>query len=422
VKPLLNGSSWSAGPPYDFQAAGEFTLVRSTSGDLDVQVRQQPEDGQNDVTWGTAVAMRVGETTVEVDPGLTAARVLIDGRASTLQSSSVRDLKGGGTAALDATGDVFVTWPDGSKLEVIALPPGEDVLFTPSTARVGHLEGLLTALTESTSVDDNRTDTLVASSGHVYRLNPATTAGFHTLYGAFADSWRITQSASLFTYSPDKNTRSYDLANVPKPATGFSSSEIAKSTAICAKAGITNKELLSDCAYDVGMTGNDAIALTDARFAATYKMATSPPVALQKHPVVYFEQHPCALITKSQAENAVAAPVNVGEPSTTAGDGQCSYVPTVLSAHSVEFDVGAGAPADRAKEYLGGKPAKVSEPSVASGAFCLSSPSGAFAGYDAVLFANAGGTNPAPDHVDIEANSCAEALALAKDALAVISS
>jgi hypothetical protein len=409
------------GDEYDFQAAGEFTLVRSTSGDLDVQVRQQPEDGQNDVTWDTAVAMRVGRTSVEVDPGLTAARVLIDGRATTLHSSSVRNLNGGGTAALDATGDVFVTWPDGSKLEVLALPPGEDVLFTPSAARIGHLEGLLTALTEPATVADDHTDTLVGSSGHIYRLNPSTTAGFHTLYGAFADSWRITQSASLFTYSSGKTTRSYDLANFPKPATGFSAGQIAKFTAICTKAGITNKELLIDCAFDVGMTGNGAIARTDARFAASYKVVTSPPVALQKHPVEYFEQHPCALITKSQAETVVAAPVNAGEASTTTGDGQCSYVPTVLSAHSVEFDVGTGAAADRAKEYLSSKATKISEPSVASGAFCLSSSSGAFAGYDAVLFANAEGTSAAPDHVDIEANSCVEAVELAKGAFAVIS-
>ena len=48
---------------YDFQGAGEFTLVRSDDGRLDVQVRQQPQLAlSNQVSFDTAVAMLVAGT------------------------------------------------------------------------------------------------------------------------------------------------------------------------------------------------------------------------------------------------------------------------------------------------------------------------------------------------------------------------
>jgi hypothetical protein len=48
---------------YNFQAAGEFTLVRSDDGSLDVQVRQQPQLALSDqVAFNTAVAMLVAGT------------------------------------------------------------------------------------------------------------------------------------------------------------------------------------------------------------------------------------------------------------------------------------------------------------------------------------------------------------------------
>ena len=47
------------GVHYDFQAAGEFTAVRSADGALEIQVRQEPVLGGKQVTFDTAVAVLV---------------------------------------------------------------------------------------------------------------------------------------------------------------------------------------------------------------------------------------------------------------------------------------------------------------------------------------------------------------------------
>ena len=51
---------------YDFQAVGEFTLVKSTTDDLEIQVRQAPFPGAGSIAVDTATAMRVDGTLVEL--------------------------------------------------------------------------------------------------------------------------------------------------------------------------------------------------------------------------------------------------------------------------------------------------------------------------------------------------------------------
>ena len=56
------------GVPYDFQAAGEFTLLETPDGAVDVQVRQEPAAGveRGAVSNNTAVAARVGDHRVGI--------------------------------------------------------------------------------------------------------------------------------------------------------------------------------------------------------------------------------------------------------------------------------------------------------------------------------------------------------------------
>ena len=55
-----------AGAGYALQAAGEFTLVKSTTDNLDIQVREQRFPGAADVALDTATAMQVGGSIVEL--------------------------------------------------------------------------------------------------------------------------------------------------------------------------------------------------------------------------------------------------------------------------------------------------------------------------------------------------------------------
>src|SRR5262249_41515904 len=140
-----------AGDYYDFQAAGEFTLVSSRSGDLDVQVRQQPLPGSGEIAVNTAAAIRVGRATVEVDlPPRSSAggvTILLNRKRIHLGNSS-RSLSGGGKVT--ETGPVVTaTWPDGSKVEVVGGASGVgctsalDVAVKVAHNRFGHLSGLL---------------------------------------------------------------------------------------------------------------------------------------------------------------------------------------------------------------------------------------------------------------------------------------
>ena len=63
ANPPTRGNNWGDphlvtldGADYDFQTVGEFILTESDSNNFQVQVRQQPLDGSNNVSINTAVA------------------------------------------------------------------------------------------------------------------------------------------------------------------------------------------------------------------------------------------------------------------------------------------------------------------------------------------------------------------------------
>lgn len=256
------------GGAYDFQAAGEFTLLRSRSGDLDIQAREQPALGSTDVAWNTAIAMRAAGTRVEVDPGAPTV-VLVDGRRTTLAPSRIRRLWGGGQLSSDGQGDVIVKWPDGSVADVFADYLGENVSFS-APPGVDGLTGLLAAWVQPPhhSGAPSASEVLIGGNGRRYRLDPESKKGFHTLYTTFADSWRITPQGSLFTYPAGKNTGSYTVPGFPSKQLTIASLPIAaRATAkrTCQAAGVTNKTLLADCELDVAATGKKAMATATAR-------------------------------------------------------------------------------------------------------------------------------------------------------------
>src|SRR5262249_20064585 len=105
-----------AGYDYDFQAAGEFTAVKSTTDDLEIQQRQEPFKSR-DVTINTAVAMSVAGDRVKIDAG-SRLRLLVNGSAA----GAARHLPHEGT--VDSQSRVIaVTWPDGSEAQVWSVGP-----------------------------------------------------------------------------------------------------------------------------------------------------------------------------------------------------------------------------------------------------------------------------------------------------------
>ena len=325
--PLAPHAGFSEGDPhletlngggYDFQAAGEYTLVRSDNGEVQVQVREAPLLNSHSVSSNTAVAMRVDGSKVEIDTGQPPV-VLLNGKRVTLpRNGSARHLPGGGTLFQDSQIEVTAKWADGSEADIWADREGENVTFAPPSAGVDHLVGLFNALAPAKkSRGESHLETLVGSDGHRYVLDPDTKAGFKTLNGAFANSWRVTDKTSLFTYPAGKTTASYSVKDFPvKEATiaGLSPSNRAHAHTVCQAARITDTRLLNDCVLDVGTSGDAAFATATAQVQkATAAPSTSAPRRPQApitqagstHAAKYYFAHPCAALTEAEIADAL---------------------------------------------------------------------------------------------------------------------
>lgn len=188
---------------HDFQAAGEFTLIESTSGDLKIQVRQQPvgNDPRNNVSDNTAVSTIIGGKRIGIylDRGL-----VVDG-----VPTEIPDLDS------LAVGDGRI-YREG-KTYTIVYPTGDQLVAKVGTSRVNinvfltnEREGQITGLLGN--FNKNPKDDLIKRDGTVLTEPVATSQ----LYGEYADSWRVNQAESLFDYNPGENTSTFTLQNYPR--------------------------------------------------------------------------------------------------------------------------------------------------------------------------------------------------------------
>jgi len=289
-----NGCGHSAADPhllpfgggwYDFQAAGEFTLVRSVTGDFEVQVRQEPYPGSKVVSINTAAAMRVAGDRVAVYRGLPLT-VRVNGQPVRLGKKDVK-LPRGGTLRPLRQGQIDVIWPEGTVVRII--PPTDvaiDIIVSLATSRLGKVRGLLG------DNDGNTADDVETRSGS--RLDPEGIRGtdkraYNLLYRVFGDSWRVTPKGSLFDYAPGQSTRTY--TNRRFPARIATTKELTpelrrKAEKVCRRMGFTSKRVLDACILDVAQTGNfgfaTALALSELGAKKTKKKAPPPPPPAKK--------------------------------------------------------------------------------------------------------------------------------------------
>jgi von Willebrand factor type D domain len=249
---------------YDFQGAGEYTLARSPSGDLDVQIREQPLSMRlaigRAIAINTALAMRVAGDRVGVyTPGL---EVRVNGRGF-IPTKRAQRLPRGGSVRL-ADGQVEVRWPDSSLVRVMAAF-GLGVLVQPAAARQGTLTGMFG------NFDANPDNDFVTRSGT--RLDPdKVPRSYRLLYHVFGDSWRITQGQSLFDYARGESTRTFTKRNLPTRLTAadlLSPRQLRMATRICRALHITKRQVFQACLLDVGFTGNGAFATSSAQAERT---------------------------------------------------------------------------------------------------------------------------------------------------------
>jgi von Willebrand factor type D domain len=267
------------GATYNFQQVGEFVLTKSTTDDFEIQVRQQPWDGSScTVAENSAFAFHIGGHTVSVyvaNPGLT---TLVDGSPVTLGTTAAYSLPGGGTITNDpADSQETIAWPTGSTATVNY---GGGFYLTlsiqVSASEKGHLEGLL-----GTDAGDAAND-LTTSTGTVLPY-PAIASDTSTLYGTFANGWRLTSADSLFTYPSGQSTSTFTNTAFPcqeEDLGSLTASQIASATATCQAAGVSQEPFLDACILDVAATGDNSVATADGQAESTAE-GTSPPTGTQ---------------------------------------------------------------------------------------------------------------------------------------------
>ncbi|CAD5914817.1 RHS repeat-associated core domain-containing protein [Planktothrix agardhii] len=231
---------------HDFQAAGEFTLIESTSGDLKIQVRQQPVDNnpRNNVSDNTAVSTIIGGKRIGIylDRGL-----VVDGvptEIPDLDSLAVGDgriyREGKTYTIVYPTGDQLVAKVGTSRVNI-------DVFLTDE--REGQITGLLGNLNK------NPKDDLIKRDGTVLTEPVATSQ----LYGEYADSWRVNQAESLFDYNPGENTNTFTLQNYPRQKVKISDlnpADVAKAEQLIGDS-ITNPTIREATIIDLVLTNFD---------------------------------------------------------------------------------------------------------------------------------------------------------------------
>jgi hypothetical protein len=261
------------GDLYDFQGRGEYTLLESTTEDMQIQVFQQPFLHSHTVSVNGKVAIRDGGATVEVDStGPSSAVVYINRHRA---ARGHRSLAGGGSVTIAANG-AELRWADGTTAKVTAYITTHTLLsFSPDLSisihvtpdRYGHLAGLLGDAGVAPAQE-------FASRGGTF-YPPAEVVGEDptALEGAFGRSWRVPNArASLF-----RSTTPADLKAIVFPGSlqrdfeKFFKGHPGKAQAagrVCARRHIDGATLPA-CELDVGETGETGFAGGDVALQQT---------------------------------------------------------------------------------------------------------------------------------------------------------
>ena len=243
---------------YDFHAAGEYVLMRATNGaPFELQARMEPA-GEN-VTANTAAGLRVGDDLIMISSSGPALRIngtdtaLADGDTVTLVDAVIaRDGNSYRVSVADPQGE-------NSLVQVDVFNSRVDIGVGLTDFWRGNVEGLLGNFS-GTIQDDLR----VAGTGQAVSipLQYGDTDGNIGLYGAFRESWRVTEDSTLFTYQDGFGPDSYYLPDYPGQMitlADFSGDALAAAQAAAEEAGlVVGSFAFNNAVLDLLITGDDS--------------------------------------------------------------------------------------------------------------------------------------------------------------------
>lgn len=279
---------------YDFQSAGEFTLLRGQGFELQARHTPVATDGplppnghtglSSCASLNTAAAMRVGPHRVTYQPGLSGRpnpeglELRIDGKLVPYPGPRGIILDGGGRIMpTTASGGIQVQFPGGTE---VIVTPGFWAHY-----QVWYLNINVRSARATFGIMGS-----IAPGGWLPALRDGSTLGprpaslaqrFDQIYVKFADSWRVTKTGSLFDYGAGLTTDDFTLKSWPGfqptscklPKDWTTNPELPKKQTpeyakkVCAR--IVDPIRRENCAADVILTGDANVANT---YLATEKI------------------------------------------------------------------------------------------------------------------------------------------------------
>jgi hypothetical protein len=257
------------GATYSFQTVGEFTLARSGSGNVNVQVRQRPQS--DDFSLNTAVAMNVGGDRVcfyanEKPDGNTTTPLRINGEPVYIEGSNYY-LEHGGTISPSGRNNYTITWPTGEKVKLDGSQSGGMGFYNiamevyPCT---DSYDGILGNANGRTSDDFDVRNNMggISSSNWNMGVFGSTNQRDQVLekeYLAFlakdfARQYRITQNESLFDYGFNQSTFAFTDESFPRvhrTLGDMNQDDYRRAQRECERRGFSGSDL-SACIYDNG--------------------------------------------------------------------------------------------------------------------------------------------------------------------------
>lgn len=257
------------GATYSFQTVGEFTLVKSGSGNVNVQVRQRNQS--DDFSLNTAVAMNVGGDRVcfyanEKPDGNTSTPLRIEGEPVYVDGTNYY-LEHGGTISRSGKNDYVVTWPTGERVKLDASQTGGMGFYNVAVEIypcADNYDGILGNANgrSSDDFDIRNQQGGIASSNWNMGVFGSTNQRDQVLekeYLAFlakdfARQYRITQQESLFDYGFNQSTFAFTDESFPRvhrTLGDLNEDDRRRAQRECERRGFTGSDL-SACVYDNG--------------------------------------------------------------------------------------------------------------------------------------------------------------------------
>lgn len=292
IVPLLpEGASpgWVAGDPhlstldgvgYDFQAAGEFVLLRDPDSGFEIQARMVPV-GDN-VSVNAAVATRLGETAVMID-GTDDIPLTVGGVATVIEDFGVlevgddRIFREGNTYTIVYAGADGVVGDGDSQLIVQVRGDRVDLDVRLNAALTGNLVGLLG------DGDGNPDNDIALADGTVL----ARPLAFADVYGQYRDDWRVrSETQSLFTYDDGESLAGFYDEDFPGETVTLADLDPdlrAAAETAAANAGLTpGTPNFDNAVLDFALTGDASFITSAAEVPQTIEVVipTAAPVPL----------------------------------------------------------------------------------------------------------------------------------------------